>query len=465
MKYATRLLLSFLFFSILSFSIIIIWVNKAIDHYSFVTIEKQMMEKADICELSFREILTKYEKSTDQEEASHVAKAVLEVLKASGKEVRIYDNHLKLLGLAEDGIVVYHSSPKIFIDNIKNALKGNYSYTVTNKSLIYFAIPIQDKYYQNAYIFEIVEDISYFYDIMDKIRFVLIIGAGGFIFLITLSSFYIARKTTKPIKYLLGATEKFSRQQFDPVELKRKDELGMLAAGLNQMGIKLNDYIQYQKQFISNVSHELKTPLAAIRGFSQYLYEGENEDKDLKKIYFHLVNESERLTKLINELLTLSKFDNAAPELNTDKEDLAELTYHVIEEMKPKAEKREISIKADLVKGAWANVNKILMTHAIANILDNAIKYSDKGGHIRVETSIDQNTAVIKISDQGIGIHKSDLSLVQERFYRAGNSNFANGSGLGLSLCKEIVEKFKGRLIIESEIGVGTSVSLLLPLA
>lgn len=133
--------------------------------------------------------------------------------------------------------------------------------------------------------------------------------------------------------------------------------------------------------------------------------------------------------------------------------------------MKPKAEKREISIEADLVKGAWANVNKILMTHAIANILDNAIKYSDTGGHIRVETSTNQNKAVIKISDQGIGIHKSDLSLVQERFYRAGNSNFANGSGLGLSLCKEIVEKFKGRLIIESEIGVGTSVSLLLPLA
>ncbi|MEY8355526.1 HAMP domain-containing sensor histidine kinase [Lachnospiraceae bacterium 54-53] len=463
MKYATRLLLSFLFFSVVSFSIIIIWVNKAIDHYSFVTIEKQMMEKADICELSFREILTRYEKSTDQPETSHVAKAVLEVLKASGKEVRIYDNNLNLLGVAENGIVVYNGSPKIFEGNVRNALKGNYSYTVTNKSLIYFAIPIQDKYYQNAYVFEIVENISYFYDIMDKIRYVLITGAGGFIFLITLSSLYIARKTTKPIKYLLGATEKFSRQQFDKVELKRKDELGMLAAGLDQMGIKLNEYIQYQKQFISNVSHELKTPLAAIRGFSQYLYEGENEDKDLKKIYFHLVNESERLTKLINELLILSKFDKAAPELHTDKEDLSELTYHVIQEMKPKAEKREISIEADLAKGAWANVNKILMTHAISNILDNAIKYSEAGGHIRVETSTGQNTAVIKISDQGIGIDQGDLSFVQERFYRAGNSNFAYGSGLGLSLCKEIVEKFNGQLIIESELGAGTSVSLLIP--
>ncbi len=465
MKYATRLLLSYLFFSVLSFSIIIISVNKAIDYYSFVTIEKQMIEKADICELSFREVLTRHEKSTTQVQPSDVVKDVLEVLKASGREVRIYDNNLKLLGLAANGIIVNNSSPKIFEGNIRNALKGNYSYTVTNNKLIYFAIPIQDKYYQNVYVFEIVENISYFYDIMDKIRYILFIGAGGFTFLITLSSLYIARKTTKPIKYLLGATERFSKQQFEEIKLNRKDELGMLAAGLNQMGIQLNDYIQHQKHFVSNVSHELKTPLAAIRGFSQYLYEGENEDKDLQKIYFHLVNESERLTKLINELLILSKFDKAAQELNTEKEDLSELTYGVVQEMKPKAEKREITIEADLEKGVLADINKILISHAIANILDNAIKYSNVGGHIRVETFTDQNTAVIRISDQGIGIHKSDLSLVQERFYRGGNSNTAKGSGLGLSLSREIVEKFNGQLMMESEIGVGTTVSLLFPLA
>jgi signal transduction histidine kinase len=287
----------------------------------------------------------------------------------------------------------------------------------------------------------------------------------GFIILITVSSLYIARKTTKPIKYLLGATEKFSRQQFEPVSLKRNDELGMLAAGLDQMGIKLNDYIQYQKQFVSNVSHELKTPLAAIRGFSQYLYEGQNEDEELKKIYFHLVNESDRLTKLIQELLILSKFDKAAPELNIEKEDLSELALHVIEEMKPKAEITEISIRVDVKKGIIVNVNKTLITHAIANVLDNAIKYSNAGSQISIEIFKNVDSAIIKINDQGIGIHQNEIALVQERFYRAGNSNRANGSGLGLSLCKEIVEKFNGQLMVESEIGVGTSVTLILPLA
>lgn len=465
MKYATKLLLTYLFFSVLSFSIIIISVNKAIGYYSFVTIEKQMMEKADICELSFREILTRHEKSDAQVQPLELAKDVLEALKASGREVRIYDNNLKLLGLAVNGIIVNNDTPKIFEGNIINALRGNYSYSVTDAGLIYFAIPVQDMHYQNAYVFEMVEDISYFYSIMDKIRFILFLGAGGFTVLIALSSLYIARKTTKPIKYLLAATEKFSRQEFDQVDLKRKDELGMLAEGLNQMGVKLRGYIQYQKHFISNVSHELKTPLAAIRGFSQYLYESKNDDIDLKKISFHLLNESNRLTKLIDELLILSKFDKGNQELNTEREDLSELTISVIKELKPWAEKREISIEPALQNGVFAQVNKILMSHAISNILDNAIKYSNEGGHIRVETYTYQNSAIIKITDQGIGINKEELSMVQERFYRSDNSNIAKGSGLGLSICREIVEKFNGRLMIESEIGVGTTVSLLLPLA
>lgn len=469
MKYATRLLLSFLFFSILSFTIIIITVDRAIDYYSFVTIEKQMMEKADICELTFREVLTRLDRS-NKLQPSEVAKNVLEVLKASGREIRIYDNNLNLLGSAVNGIVVVDGSPKIFKNNISNALKGNYSYTVTENGLIYFAMPIQDKYYQNVYVFEMVENISYFYEIMSKIRYILLIGAVGFTFLIILSGLYIARRTTKPIKYLLGATDKFSRQQFDRVELKRKDELGMLASGLNQMGIKLNNYIQYQKQFVSNVSHELKTPLTAIQGFSQYLYEGENENEDLKKIYSHLVNESERLTKLINELLILSKFDKAAQQLTIEKEDMSELTNTVVQEMKPKAEKRELIIEAELEGGVFADVNKVLMSHAIANILDNAIKYSNTGDRIRVETSRSETSAgekmaVVKISDQGIGISKSELALVEERFYRAENSNIATGSGLGLSLCKEILEKFNGQLILESKIGIGTTVTLLVPLA
>jgi signal transduction histidine kinase len=424
LKITTKLLLAYLFFSLISFSIIIIWVNQSIEDDSFIAIEKQMMEKADISELTFREILSRYEKTATQEQSADMVKEVLDALKASGREVRIYDGKQTLLGFAKNGIVVTDSAPKVFSKNIVNALEGNYAYTITDQNLIYFAMPIQDMFYQNAYVFEIVEDISYYYEIMDKIRSLLIVGAGGFIVLITLSSLFMARKSTKPIKALLNA----------------------------------------QKQFVSNVSHELRTPLAAIRGFSQYLYDGEN-DVTYKKIYAHLVTESNRLTVLIDELLLLSKFDKTSEVLGTERVDLSSLTASVIQEMRPKSEAKGLFIKANLSLELGVAVNKILMSHAISNIIDNAIKYSTEGTMISIATSKRDNTAFLTISDQGIGINKNDLPLVQKRFYRAENAHVARGSGLGLSLCREIVEKFDGELTIESEIGEGTVVTLSLPLA
>ncbi|WP_256706505.1 HAMP domain-containing sensor histidine kinase [Paenibacillus sp. FSL R7-0337] len=456
----------YLLFSVLSFAVIIISVNKAIDYFSFVTIEKQMMEKADLGEMSFREVLSRHEQEVDAGQMEAVARSALETLKASVKEVRIYDSSQKLLGLAVDGIVINNKTPVIFPGNIQNALKGNYAYTVSGDHLLYFAVPIQDKYYQNSYVYEFVEDVSYFYTMMDQIRYILFAGAGGFIILITLSSLFIARNTTKPIKYLLGATESFSKQQFREVRLDRKDELGMLAAGLNRMGIQLSDYIQYQKQFVSNVSHELKTPLAAIKGFSQYLYEGEDEDEELQRIYFHLVNESDRLTRLVNELLMLSRFDKAGQDgIDAEKTDLAQLAARVAAGLRVKADSKGIELTIRQGPSVFVNVNQVLMSHAIANVLDNAIKYSGLRTRVSIETLVREQEAVVQISDQGIGISADELTRVQERFYRARNASAAGGTGLGLSICKEIAEKFGGHLSIESQLGTGTTVSIHLPLS
>ncbi|MEC0257007.1 sensor histidine kinase [Paenibacillus lautus] len=457
----------------LSFGIIIIAVNKAIDYYSFITIEKQMMEKADLSELSFREVLAQHRLSTGEPQTEEIVRLALEKLKASGKEVRIYDSSKQLLGLAVDGIIINDGKPLIFEKNIEKALSGSYAYTVTEDHLLYFSTPIQDQYYQNAYVYEFVEDISYFYAIMDQIRYILFAGAGGFIVLITLSSLWIARNTTKPIKLLLGAAQSFSRQEFRRVHLNRKDELGMLADGLDSMGRQLHDYIQYQKQFVSNVSHELKTPLAAIRGFSQYLVEGENENKELQKIYAHLLQESDRLTRLINELLLLSRFDKAGSnELEARKTEMNELIQQVATSMGAKAKDKGIEIlfreaeaEDKLLTRVHANVNPMLMSHAIANLVDNAIKYSGSPSLIELMLTHTPSEVVIRIRDQGIGIAGDELERVQERFYRAKNASTANGSGLGLSICKEIVERFNGYIDMESQIGEGTTVTIVLPRA
>ncbi|WP_427050595.1 sensor histidine kinase [Paenibacillus sp. TC-CSREp1] len=457
----------------LSFGIIIFAINKAIDYYSFVTIEKQMMEKADLSELSFREVLSQHRSSSGEPQTKEIVRLALEKLKASGKEVRIYDSSRQLLGLAVDGIIINDGKPIVFAKNIEKALGGSYAYTVTEDHLLYFATPIQDQYYQNAYVYEFVEDISYFYTMMDQIRYILFAGAGGFIVLITLSSLWIARNTTKPVKVLLGAVQSFSRQEFRRVHLKRKDELGMLAEGLDQMGKQLHDYIQYQKQFVSNVSHELKTPLAAIRGFSQYLYEEETEDKQLHKIYAHLLQESDRLTRLINELLLLSRFDKAgSDELEVERTEMNELIQQVVKNMGAKAKEKGIAIIINRAEteaqnegatNVYANVNYMLMSHAIANLVDNAIKYSENPSQIEVQIEHTLSEVVIRICDQGIGIAGDELERVQERFYRAKNASTANGSGLGLSICKEIVARFNGYIDIKSQLGEGTTVTIVLP--
>lgn len=161
----------------------------------------------------------------------------------------------------------------------------------------------------------------------------------------------------------------------------------------------------------------------------------------------------------------LSRFDKAGPEeIGTEKTDLTKLVDQMAADMRAKAENKDIELDIKLGKSAIVYVNQILMSHAIANILDNAIKYSNPNTQIRMETFIRQNEAVIKISDQGIGIDEDEIARVQERFYRARNSNAAKGSGLGLSMCKEIAEKFNGHLSIESKMNVGTTVSIVLPL-
>ncbi|WFR61067.1 HAMP domain-containing sensor histidine kinase [Paenibacillus amylolyticus] len=178
---------------------------------------------------------------------------------------------------------------------------------------------------------------------------------------------------------------------------------------------------------------------------------------------------------MINELLLLSRFDKAGSnELEVEKTELNELIQQVAMHMEAKAQDKGIEIKVSTAEGepndrgltrVYANVNPMLMSHAIANLVDNAIKYSGNHSQIKIEMEHTPSEVVIRVRDQGIGIAGDELERVQERFYRAKNASTANGSGLGLSICKEIVERFNGYIDMESQIGEGTTITIVLPRA
>jgi signal transduction histidine kinase len=440
-------------------------VNKAIEYFGFVSIEKQMIEKIDMAELSLRSIISNPENSEIETITPELSSIMIDTLKISAREVRLYNKELQLLAISDRGRVIDRKNPVTFTDNLQSALEGNYAYTVDNNKFIYFAIPIKDIYNDNLGVLELVEDVGYIYELLGKITYILTLGAAIFCVLIIILSLYISWKTTKPIKLLLKATEKFSRQQFEDINLNRKDELGMLAKGLDSMGKQLKEHIERQKQFVSNVSHEIKTPLAAISGFSQYLYDDAQEtDPELRKIYYHLMNESERLTKLVNELLLLSQFDKSTEDSNLEKLNLSQLVETTVDHMSFRAEKRGIAFEEEYDNNVSVQSSKLLLSQAVVNILDNAIKYSENHSTVKVKVFIKDNNAVLQVSDKGIGIPKEELGLIFERFYRAKNSKVSSGTGLGLSICKEIIEKYNGQMFIESEEQVGTQVTITLPL-
>ena len=221
-----------------------------------------------------------------------------------------------------------------------------------------------------------------------------------------------------------------------------------------------------RKEFVADVSHELKTPLTSILGYSETLA-GAEYDKDLQEKFLNVISsEAVRMTKLVNDLLTLSKFDNDKTEWEKTEFDLGELVKQCQEnlqiEMDKKKQKVECFVTAN-VPAVYADKDGI--ERVVLNILSNSVKYTGEGGIIKIYVGFVYNDAYIKIIDNGIGIPEEDLNRIFERFYRVdkARTRAMGGTGLGLSIAKEILDKNGGRIDIKSKVHEGTEVVITIP--
>ena len=221
-----------------------------------------------------------------------------------------------------------------------------------------------------------------------------------------------------------------------------------------------------RKEFVADVSHELKTPLTSIMGYAETLATSEY-DKDLQEKFLNVISsEAVRMTKLVNDLLTLSKFDNDKKEWEKVEFDLGDLVKQCQEnlqiEMDRKKQKVECFVTAN-VPTVYADKDGI--ERVVLNILSNSVKYTGEGGIIKIYVGFVYNDAYIKIIDNGIGIPEEDLSRIFERFYRVdkARTRAMGGTGLGLSIAKEILDKNGGRIDIKSKVHEGTEVVITIP--
>ena len=221
-----------------------------------------------------------------------------------------------------------------------------------------------------------------------------------------------------------------------------------------------------RKEFVADVSHELKTPITSIMGYADTLLESDY-DKEMQAKFLGVISaEARRMARLVTDLLVLSRYDNKKVTKEESVFDLGELTKNCIDRLRFEVEKKNHNIECFVTANVPpVNADKYGIERVILNIISNAIKYTPENGVIKVYVGFVYNDAYIKVIDNGIGIPEADLSRIFERFYRVdkARSRELGGTGLGLPIAKEIIEQNNGSIDIKSEVGKGTEVVIRIP--
>ncbi|WP_289978636.1 two-component system histidine kinase PnpS [Lactobacillus sp. UCMA15818] len=229
---------------------------------------------------------------------------------------------------------------------------------------------------------------------------------------------------------------------------------------------ELKEIERMQLDFVGNVSHELKTPITAITGFSETLLQGAMEDKQALKEFLAIIHkESLKLTELVEDILSLARID-ANTELNLKEINLRVYVAELLKTFKPQLEKKKIMVFLEISEKYVVSMDQNKLRHVIDNLIQNAIKYNSFQGKIWIDGSIDEKSWSIGIRDNGYGISQDKQERIFERFYRidASRSRDSGGTGLGLSVVKEYVAAMNGEIMLESQVGVGSKFIIKFPI-
>lgn len=267
----------------------------------------------------------------------------------------------------------------------------------------------------------------------------------------------------RPIEQINEATKKVALGEYDiELESKREDEIGELTNNFNKMTHGLKSTENLQKEFINNVSHEIKTPVSSIEGFAKFLKD-ENLTQEEREEYANIIiEEAKRLENLTGKILKLSKLNNQEIITNKQEIEVAEQIRKAISLLEPKWSKKDIKINVSLEEKIFLG-DEDLIFQVWVNIIDNAIKFSNEGGSIDIKVYEKDGNINVEIKDRGIGMKEEELEKVYDRFYQIDRSHSKEGSGLGLAIVKRIVELSEGKIEIKSKENKGTTVIVKLP--
>jgi signal transduction histidine kinase len=358
--------------------------------------------------------------------------------------------------------------------NVLTAMNGGDGY-LSDSSADYMdvALPVSEG---DGYIIWVLDNKSVSQELGGKLVSIILAALGFGLVISALLSMVLARALVTPISQLTRAAKRVAGGDFaHKPESSAHDEIGTLTRTFNEMASRLEGTLDtlrkseaMRREFVANVSHELRTPITSIRSYAETLSDsmGAIPPETEREFLGVIVTESDRMTKIVQDLLTLSRFDAGSIEFKFEEFSFEKSVRDVYNAMLLEAQRHHhdftINIKEDpgMIRGDKARVEQVIM-----NFVSNAIKYTPDGGRIQMSAGKKDDVVWVSVRDNGIGIPKDDMEHVFERFYRVdkARSRESGGTGLGLSIASEIVSRHNGEISIQSKLGKGTTITMTLP--
>lgn len=272
----------------------------------------------------------------------------------------------------------------------------------------------------------------------------------------------IARRSLRPIDRIIETTKIIAQGDLSERirDVETRDEVGSLAEMINKMLDKVETAFIREKRFASDASHELRTPVSVIMAYAEALMEDQEEDDEDAKSVQIILSESRRMERIIAQLLMITRGQENQYLVQMEPLSIIEMLEAVLEQMETTAQARDISMILDAQFMLCVSGDQSLLTQMMINLIENAVKYGNEGGHIWVRAYKSDDQCVISVADDGIGIPAESLPHLCKRFYRVDPSRDRTGSGLGLSIVQWIIDQHQGTLEISSDIGKGTTVTV-----
>lgn len=394
-------------------------------------------------------------------------------LKADIDEKSAEENY-RIIVVDKDGFVVADTNNvevgKMYIvPEILVALAGRDEANLRkDEQAIYASAYIEDEYSSKIGAVLVVASFADVYNLIDEISQKWLIATFFMIIVVIALVVFMSQLIFGPIKNVLDTIKQISAGHLQQrIELKGKNEFAELGDAVNTMTKRLEEVDQSRQEFVSNVSHELKTPLSSIKVLSESLILQENVPEEMYKEFLQdISSEVDRMTDIVNDLLALVRNDPNEAKLNITDIDLNKMLNDILKRLSPLAKDKEISMSLQSSKDVVLRGDEVKLSLAISNLVDNGIKYTPRGGNVKVSLDIDGKDCVISVQDSGIGISEEEQSKVFDRFYRVDKTRDreTGGTGLGLAITHSVIMLHNGSVKIISGEEKGATFVVRLPL-